>query len=69
MKVLSPDKTALVLADGIKMPAGNSRLCATGKCKRPPRDLRPHRALHRDCVVTREIRQLAWKEPRTLGQV
>jgi hypothetical protein len=28
VKVLSPEKTALVLADGFKMPAGNSALHA-----------------------------------------
>ena len=33
VKVLSPEKTALVLADGIKMPAGNNalRALASGK--------------------------------------
>jgi hypothetical protein len=36
-----------------------------GQRKGPPRDHRPDRASHKDCVVTKEIRQLAWREPRT----
>jgi hypothetical protein len=49
----------------LKGPAGNS---AFGKCKEPPRGLRPRRASHGDYVVTREIRQLALgneAQPRT----
>ena len=40
-----------------------------GECKGPPRDLRPRRASHRDCVITREIRQLAYLWVCALGQV
>jgi hypothetical protein len=34
-----------------------------------PRDRRPCRASYRDCVGTREVRQSAWRELRTFGQV
>jgi hypothetical protein len=34
-----------------------------------PGDLRPRRASHRDCAVTREVRQLAYLWVRALGQV
>jgi hypothetical protein len=59
VKVLSPDKTVLGLADGVYRPAGNSPLRVIGECKGPPRGLRPCRASHGDYAVTREIRQSA----------
>ena len=69
MKVLSPEMTALGQADGVNGPAGNRPLCDSGECKGPPRGLRPYRALHGGCAVTREIRWSTSKEGRPLGQV
>ena len=51
--------TALGQVDGVNGPAGNRPLCDSGECKGPPRGLRPYRALHGECAVTREIRRFA----------
>ena len=69
VKAWSPEKTDMGEADGVNGPAGNSPLCVMGEYEGPPRGLRPCRAAHRDYAATREIRQSAWEDERTLGQV
>ena len=67
VKALSPDKTDMGEADGVYGPAGNSPLYVRGEYKGTLRGLRPCRASHGDCAVTREIRQSAEQRahPRT----
>lgn len=44
VKVLSPEKTELDMADGVNEPAGTSSVRVTGERMLPPRGLRPRRA-------------------------
>jgi hypothetical protein len=46
---------ALGMAEGFEPPAGNSPLGVIGEHKGPPRDRRPRRASHGECVVTQRF--------------
>ena len=59
VKVLSPEKSVFGTGRWYLRDQQEQGLGHDGKCKEPPRGLRPRRASHGDHVATREIRQSA----------
>ena len=63
LKTLSPEKG--IVGEGRWVPAPSrqhSLVRQMGKCQGAPRDLWSRRALHEDYVVTREVRQSAYRK-------